>query len=128
MKAADGSDVDRRKAIREFVDAWTTDIVVHFDDEERLLPELLDEEANRRLMQEHEHLRKLAAEADERRHQVDPEADWVRRLGQTLNDHIRWEERELFMAVQEQADDEQLAALETQTQEIERTRPRTRRR
>lgn len=127
IKAAHGSDIDRRTAIREFVDAWHGDIVVHFDDEERLLPDLLDEAAKKQLLEEHGRLRALAAEADERRRQVDPGAEWVRELGRLLNDHIRWEERELFSSVQQQASDEQLAALEEQTQVIEQERNRGRR-
>ena len=125
--SADATDADRRKAVREFLDAWQSDIVVHFDDEERLLINLLDEAGKDQLLKEHGRLRELAAEANERRRAVDPGAEWVRELGQLLNDHIRWEERELFPSVQQQADDAELQALEAQTQVIEKSRNRGRR-
>lgn len=125
LKAADGTDANRRRAVKEFLDAWKTDVVVHLDEEERLLPELLDEPAAQRLMREHEHLRRLAVEANERRRQINPGAEWVRHLGQTLNDHIRWEERELFTVIQQEAEEAELEALARQTRVMEQGRRRT---
>lgn len=125
MKAADGSDVDRRTAIREFVEAWRNDIVVHFDDEERMLADLLDEAGKAQLLEEHRRLRDLAAEANRRRREIDPGAEWVRELGRLLNDHIRWEERELFPAIQSSEADG-LEALRPEADRLEASRPRGR--
>ncbi len=125
IKAAAGSDVDRRAAVADFIDAWDGEISVHFDDEERLLVPLADDAHAQRLRDEHDRLRSVAEEARERRRQVDPGADWVREAGTLLNEHIRWEEREMFPAI-EAAAPEALRDMEPETSRIEASRPRNR--
>lgn len=124
LKASEAGPEERRGALAAFLDAWNAEIAEHFDDEERLLADLMSEEQRVRLNREHAALRKLAEEARGHRRQVDPGAAWVRTLGQTLNDHIRWEERELFPAIESTADDAQLGRLKQETDAFEATRPR----
>jgi len=124
-KAADADDVARRKAIAEFVDAWDSEIAEHFADEERLLLELADDADGQRLLQEHQQLTDLADQARALRRQTDPDAAVLRQIGQSLDEHIRWEERELFVRLQDQLSDEQLAELGHQTAPIEQSRPRS---
>ena len=45
-------------------------------------------------------------------------AVWMRQAGQTLEDHIRWEERVLFEAIQAGASPKQLLELASQTGQI----------
>ena len=123
QRAADGHAGQRRAALADFCSAWETDIAGHFADEETLLPPLMEPEARDRLVREHALLRALAAEPRARLAWADPASDWMRRLSETLRDHIRWEERLAFPAI-EQADPVMLKILEEQTQIIERTRPR----
>jgi len=123
-KAADDDDVARRKAIAEFVDAWDTEIAPHFADEERLLTDLANQTDGERLIEEHQQIRSLADKARELRRQTDPAADAVRHIGETLEKHIRWEERELFVRLQQELTEAQLASLAEQTEPIEKQRPR----
>src|SRR5690606_35682769 len=100
VRAADADDIERRGALAAFLDAWDIEIAAHFDDEERLLAPLAPPAGRERLLREHRELRDLVDEARLRRREIDPGADWLADLGQRLNDHIRWEERELFTAIQ----------------------------
>jgi len=125
MKAADGNAQDRRKALAEFLDVWEHQIQPHFDDEERLLADLSHDALRLQLLQEHRRLRDMAAEAREHRRRVDPAAAWVRMLGETLNAHVRWEERELFATLESSAP-AQLDRLQPQAARIEASRPRGR--
>lgn len=125
LKAAEGNAVDRRAALADFVDAWDQDIRPHFDDEERLVAPLADEANRTRLQQEHDRLRALADEAREHRRKTDPGATWMANLGQMLTDHIRWEERDLFPAV-EASSGEALDSLQPEADRIEASRTRSR--
>lgn len=124
-KAAESGAVARRKAIAEFVDAWDSEIAEHFADEERLLLELASDADRQRLLKEHQQLTDLADQVRGLRRQTDPDAAVVRQIGQALDEHIRWEERELFVRLQDQLSDEQLAELGHQTEPIEQSRPRS---
>lgn len=124
IKAADADAVARRKAVAEFIDGWEHEIAEHFDDEERLLLDLLDDDDRQRLIDEHRALREFAQEARTLRTQVDPDPQTVRKIGQALDDHIRWEERELFQRLQDRLTEEQLQALHDHTGPIEQSRPR----
>ena len=126
-KAA-AADVDaslRRGALAEFLDAWRREIAEHFEDEERLFKDLMSEPEAAQLHEQHQALRTLAEQAHAQRRQVDPGADWCRILGEALRDHIRWEERELFPAIQARATPEQLEALARHTAPIEQRRGRS---
>jgi iron-sulfur cluster repair protein YtfE (RIC family) len=123
-KAADRDAVARRHAVAEFVDAWDTEIAAHFADEERVLLPLLDAADGSRLRQEHFELNELSDAARAERRQVDPDASILRQLGDALEKHIRWEERQLFGRLQMSLSEMQLAALERETAAIENTRHR----
>ena len=125
-RATTGSPQDRSRVVEEFLHAWHTEIAHHFDDEERLLLDLIDQvEIRNQLLGEHHVLRSLAA-----RIQSDPpaaanEPALLKHVSQLLHDHIRWEERILFELVQ-QGHPEALDALLHEAQAIEQRRPLSR--
>ena len=127
-RAADKDADARRRAAREFAEAWSEHIAEHFDDEERLLLPLMNDADRARMTDEHADLRARAEQA--RAHAGDPDpgadpgADWTRTTGRALHDHIRWEERTLFPAIEHTATGEALALLKSHTDEIEAARPR----
>lgn len=124
IKAAAKDDIARRGALSEFIDAWDSEIAPHFRDEERLLADIASPEDRERLFNEHRRLTQLAETARALHGEIDPDPETVRRIGQALDDHIRWEERELFNRVQDKLTPEQLAELGIETATIERSRPR----
>ncbi len=124
IKAGGQDAVARRKAVAEFLDAWAMEIEPHFKDEERLLRGLMSDADGRQFEAEHALVRGLAAEAGDKRKEVDPGAAWVWEVGQKLNDHIRWEERHLFPAIEKSATAQELKMLGEETQKVEASRPR----
>lgn len=124
IKASDADAAARRKAVAEFVDAWDHDIAQHFRDEEKLLADVMQPEDRRHLLDDHAAITELAVQARGLRRQVDPSPAALKRLGSLLEQHIRWEERELFNRLQDQLSSEQIARLQEQTAAIEATRPR----
>ena len=127
MKAAEGSDADRRAAVAFFLDVWDQEIVTHFEDEERLLLPLIEEPAQaERLRRDHRWLREQAEEARRRRGRIDPGSDWIRALGEGLQSHIRWEERELFVELEQGASATGLDRIHADTARLEAARPRNR--
>jgi len=110
--AANASAPAQRNALAGFFDAWKNEIADHFADEERLLLNRMEPEDQHRMRDEHRVLRHLAAEAREARQSTGPDPDPLRRISQTIEPHIRWEERERFMRMQDQLNPEQLNALE----------------
>lgn len=125
IKSASKDRVARHKALSGFIDAWNTEIAAHFDDEERLFLEHINQEDTQRLLDEHSMIRSLAAEAKELKHSVDPCPQRIEHIGQTLNDHIRWEERELFGRLEKLLNDQQLKAMAQATARIEDARARS---
>jgi iron-sulfur cluster repair protein YtfE (RIC family) len=116
----------RRAALSELLAGWDQQMRAHFDEEEQLLPPLMTQADTRRLNEEHTAIRALISTA---RKLVEPFADdpdpnWVRRLGQLYHDHIRWEERQLFPAIEAAAGSAQLATLGQKTAAIEAKRTR----
>lgn len=126
IKAADKDRVARHKALAGFLDAWSSEIVPHFEDEERLFRGRISPEDEQRLTKEHDEIRTLAAEAHRLRTEVDPSPQRVAHIGKTLSEHIRWEERELFGRIEQSLDDEQLRTLAEETARVEATRARSR--
>lgn len=128
QRAAEEDGGTRARAVAEFLRVWHAEIRGHFDDEERLLIPLIADPASReRLEREHRELRAFAE-----RCRIDPAAagadpEFLARLGSLLHDHIRWEERVLFEAIQRDHPDA-LAAMLDHANEIERARPGSRRR
>jgi hemerythrin-like domain-containing protein len=117
---------ERVQAVQDFLQAWHTEIAAHFHDEERLLIPLLDESDRQRLLNEHALLRQFAEQCAAAGD--DPPPALVGQFGILLRDHIRWEERQLFEAVQRTASQPQMAAIAQETQQIEAARPGSRRR
>lgn len=102
-------ELDRDGAIEAMRLAWNVELEDHFAEEERLLIPLASEAAADRLRAEHEEIaRRVQRLPDE------PEA-----LGVLLRDHIRWEERVLFVEIEKTATEAQLATLAEQTDALE---------
>jgi hemerythrin-like domain-containing protein len=123
-EAADKTSADRVGAVKGFLAAWDKEIHLHFDDEEHLFGPHLTPDEKARLESEHEDLRSRARDAVSKAKSADPGADWTRTLGDKLNDHIRWEERQLFNALQDRMTMAQLAELAQETAEVEASRDR----
>lgn len=121
--AAGGSGQARESALAAFTRAWREELMGHFADEERIVGPLVSPELRSRLLAEHAELRTLAVEAAEPG--VTPDPAFVDRVGRTLQDHIRWEERELFEAAQATAPDA-LDALHHVIDDIHSRRPGSR--
>ena len=126
QQAANHDRASRVRAIAGFLDAWRSEIGAHFDDEERLLLPLVQSPALRdRLLDEHAVLRRLAERCARDPEAAASDAGLVREVGARLHDHIRWEEREFFEAVQRDQP-EALAALASEAAVIEAHRPGSR--
>ena len=128
LSAAASVDGDRAHHARDaFLSAWRGEISSHFDEEEELLIPLMQASEIERMMKEHHQLRRLADEAIPAGKGKELQA-WCAEVGQALHDHVRWEERILFMAIQDRATPEQLRAVGLATAEIEARRPGSRKR
>lgn len=111
-------DLDGAAALPGFHEAWQRHMRDHFEEEERLLIPLCDPASGVRLQSEHRQIQELAESAVS-----DKDA---RRLGRLLNDHIRWEERELFVRI-EHSSEPTLRSLAEETSGVERKRDDARR-
>lgn len=108
---SEAGDVDEARA--RFLEFWRQDGAHHFRiEEEVLLPHWalhvdVDREAVRRMLEEHleirSHALRLAA--------GDGSLQELHRLGRLLHDHVRFEERQLFPAIEDSLDADQLASL-----------------
>jgi hemerythrin len=128
LRKSGSSDTDaatRRQVLGEFIEAWQRDIREHFDDEERLLETLMTQAEVDELHRQHHTLRTMAQQANEQYANAAPDPDWCCSLGETLRDHIRWEERTLFPAIQARATPDQLELLAEHTKPIEQRRGRS---
>lgn len=126
--AADGSPADAIEANNYFVQCWNAEIASHFNEEEELLMPLMTAPEMDQMRLEHAALRHAAQQAILWTTASPPPAQWCRETGTALHDHIRWEERVLFMAIQNRASPEALAAIGVVTAEIEKSRPGLRKR
>ena len=93
------------EAVRAFLDAWRLEVQPHFRaEEELLLPELAralppDDPLILRTLSEHVAIRRAVRDLEQ-----GPPEQWealAREIGQGLDDHIRFEERVLFPAVEQ---------------------------
>jgi hypothetical protein len=116
--AADEGQETRAGAADLFMEAWKVELKDHFDEEERLLSDLASPEDRERLLAEHrvieDHFDALTA--------GDLSRFRLAEIGKALHDHIRWEERGLFVAIENSASEEQLARLAQETHEHEQRR------
>ena len=124
IRGSKGDEIVRRGVVAEFLDAWRDDVAVHFRDEERLLLPHMDEADRERLIGEHRSLSTLALQVYEERKKVAPDPALLLKLGEELERHIRWEERDLFGRLQATLGEEVLAELEHSTEALEETRHR----
>lgn len=103
---------ERPTAVEHFLSEWTRDLEDHFVEEERLLVGLCSPALGERLVQEHEAIREMVS-----RLPLVPSA-----LGVALEEHIRWEERVLFPAIELELTEESAAQLQTATLQLEKRR------
>lgn len=122
-KAEAGAQETRRAALCAWIEEWGKRMRQHFLDEERLLPPLLTSEERERLFADHELLRNCLEEARRQIEQQQIDHGLCALAGERLERHIRWEDRELFRAIEARATAEQLAALAAATSHIEAPRP-----
>lgn len=81
----------------ELLRLWTDEIEDHFREEEKLLAPLATPEMAAQLRREHEEIRDMIIQAKTERLSESEMSS----LGERLHDHIRWEERELFPALEQ---------------------------
>ncbi|NNM86225.1 MAG: hemerythrin domain-containing protein [Phycisphaerales bacterium] len=120
--AADAPEA-RAAAAKYFYDCWNAEMAEHFTQEEQLLIALMLPPEIAQLRHEHHEIRTLAKTGGSESAGQPPSGPWCKALGQKLHDHIRWEERVLFGAIQRRATPEQLTTLAEATAEIEKHRP-----
>lgn len=113
--AVEADDAHRRaQAACALLRDWDVAIVHHFDDEERLLVPLIPDAALRdTLLADHAALRQGVAEI--RAAVGAPSPERLAGFAQRLHDHVRWEERTLFPAIESTARAERLEELAVQT-------------
>jgi hemerythrin len=104
------------------LDAWAEEIEDHFAQEERLLLGSMTPAHTERLQRDHATLRTLVVEARRSRDSRDVDSDRILELGEKLRDHIRWEERELFPALEAAISDETMTGIGKETAKMESRR------
>lgn len=87
---------------------WNNHLLQHFEEEEQLLFPILpaDSELRNKAIAEHQHIARFFEQKN------CESADCLLQLAQCLDDHIRFEERILFVEIEKAATPQQLAALE----------------
>jgi hemerythrin-like domain-containing protein len=104
-----------KEAVAQFLQAWRSEIEPHFRlEEEFLLPEFArvvpaDDRLIARTLTEHTTLRRDVRKLEES--QSEPVPSLLEEVGRALHDHIRFEERELFPAVEAALEGPRLAEL-----------------
>lgn len=104
---------------RAFLSAWRREIAPHFQEEELALlpfvcpPLPADHDAVVTVLTQHVRLRRWVIDLQNAHAQEDPAAclKTAHELASLLDEHIRFEEAELFQAIQDALDPAQLAAL-----------------
>ncbi len=128
IHVADDQPAATMEVIAYFIECWNAEIAAHFNEEEELLTSLMTPAEIAQMQREHTAIRQLAAQAKLWTATSPPPPSWCRDAGRTLHDHIRWEERTLFGAIQNRATPEELLAVAKATAEIEKSRPGLRKR
>lgn len=107
--------------IETFSQAWEREILIHFADEDRILGTLpIKYTSIDRLNKEHEELTALV----ETLFRSPYSAINAVQVGTMLDNHIRWEEHELFPEVESSLSPEELIQLEMDTGLVEKSRKR----
>lgn len=124
--AAEGGPDERRAAGVQFRDLWDDWFRDHLALEESRLPPLIPEAGDvDRLRAEHDAIRSLAEDFLRGTAEAEPSRTLMLRLAERLNDHVRWEDRYLFPAIEQAAGEEDLRSLGTETTKVEARRPRS---
>ena len=87
---------------------WSNHLKPHFRDEEKVLVKFLPEDNSlvHRMIKEHGQIRDLVSALDK-----DPDPGSLKLLSEYINNHIRFEERELFPYVEKTVTPEQLSEI-----------------
>ncbi len=116
------------QAAERFADYWQSDLQAHFWQEEQIVLPLLakhhspDEDEVAETLNQHAEIKRLVDELNDRlARRTSPEASLLGALGEALRLHIRFEENELFPAVESAANEEDLRQMNEQL-EAERSR------
>lgn len=123
--AAEADDEQRRQLAHRIDRTWDLELDPHFSDEEDSLEEIMTDAERNRLQSEHATLREAVRAVAQG---APPASTDMLRLSELLQQHIRWEERELFPAVQARATPEQMKRIAALTDHIEDQRPGARKR
>ena len=101
--------IDPSRISRYVIHFYDTDLIYHFKDEEEILFNKLSSDSQPRIQAEMEHknIRKLI---DELRNKSG-DNNLLQKFAETLEKHIRFEERELFNYLQENISDKDLAEI-----------------
>jgi len=93
---------------------WQNHIKPHFYHEEKILMPFLSagNELTERMIKEHENIRELILNLDS-----EPDSRTISMLADLINDHIRFEERQLFNYLEETLSKEQLEIIFQQIEE-----------
>lgn len=107
--AAESDPEARSRAAHEFISVWRLEISPHFDREEMCLLSYLngDAQANR-LLSDHAVLRGMAESLS---NPATVTAELCKNISDRLETHIRWEERELFPALELSLPEESLRII-----------------
>lgn len=133
---------DALTTIRNYLHAWSSELVTHFDGEEALLAVLPISRAGvDKLLDDHRVLRAIGSELQTVFDEMsakgavasapqDPAMatevlELCKSVGQKLEQHIRWEEHEFFPSIESELTEQQLSDLLLQTKSFEQDRKRS---
>ncbi len=102
-------------SVAELLQLWEHELEDHFREEETLLSPLASSEMAQKLSQDHQDIAAMILRASKGSLADNEIAD----LGKSLLDHIRWEERVLFPALEQNSD---ISSIEAQSQAMEKRR------
>ena len=123
--AAEANDPDDSKhAAERFARFWESDLQRHFSQEERFVLPLLakykgpDSDDVRETLNQHAEIRRMVGELNDKlARRVLIEAHLLGALGESLRNHIRFEENHLFPAVETAAPEEELWRMNEQLEQ-----------
>lgn len=110
VQAADQDSSDRISQARSFLGFFTSDTIAHFrEEEESIFPLVIDapeaQMSLTRLLLEHVKLHGLVTELRSEVAAGDASAETMKQIGSLLQDHIRFEEKDLFPLIESLAPD-----------------------
>jgi len=124
LAASETESAVRNHAAAEFADFWEYDLKAHFWQEEQFVLPLLAPESKEvaETLRQHAEIGRLVAEMTDKLARLElVEGVVLSALGEALRRHIRFEENELFPAIERQATEEDLQQMNEQL-EAERAR------